>query len=368
MELKHVSAIDEANKAVTILLYGAIGNKVDGDYFAQEIQYLQREYDQITIRINSEGGSVMQGLSIFNAILASKATIITHIDGIAASMAAPIALAGDIVKMNDFARIMVHNPFIPGRSNISKKEERMVENMSSMLADLLSRRGCEKEKMTEFMAKETWFKADEALALKLVDEVVNTGKAQAVEQALSGLAALSENDFFNFINTNKQVNDMKAIASLFGLEASATEQDVLNEIKALQMENKTLKTKADGLEKLANELKAEKAEAVKKEVEALADEAIAAGFFEKESRESLITMGTNSFDTFKTMIKGLKKPETESLTATLAGAAAAAAGGSEPEKDFEWYRRNDPIALTEMKTAEPERFKKLEAAWEKKYC
>jgi hypothetical protein len=68
------------------------------------------------------------------------------------------------------------------------------------------------------------------------------------------------------------------------------------------------------------------------------------------------------------MIKGLKKPETESLTATLAGAAAAAAGGSEPEKDFEWYRRNDPIALTEMKTAEPERFKKLEAAWEKKYC
>jgi ATP-dependent Clp protease, protease subunit len=101
MELKHVTSLDELKKTATLLLYGEIGDKVDGDYFAQEINFLSKQYDEIVIRINSGGGSVLQGLSIFNAMLNSPAFIVVNIDGIAASMAGVIAMAGNIVRMND---------------------------------------------------------------------------------------------------------------------------------------------------------------------------------------------------------------------------------------------------------------------------
>lgn len=366
MELKHIFAKDQANKTVTLLLYGGIGEKIDGDYFAREIDYLSNEYDEITIRINSPGGNVIQGLSIFNAMLQSKAFIIAQIDGIAASMAGVIPMAADRVVMNDFARIMIHNPFYPGRNNLSNKDKKTLETFTNMLTDLLSRRGVDKEKISDYMEKETWFTADEAKELGLIDEVISTGKAKKVENFLSGIAAeaITPDHFTEYLSIKQQqANEMEAIAKLFGLSATASEAEVTTEIKALQLENDSLKAKVTELDKLSNDLKAEKEAAQKKEVEALADMAIKNGYFAAEQRDTLIKMGENSFDTFKGMIDGLKKP-VGSLSAAMQASAGASAQGEE-KKDFEWYRRNDPQALSAMQASEPERFNKLYSEWEK---
>ena len=70
-------------------LYGAIGPRVDGDYFAQELASLDRgDFDMIHIRMNSPGGNVFQGMSIVSAILSMNTPVCVHIDGIAPSMAA----------------------------------------------------------------------------------------------------------------------------------------------------------------------------------------------------------------------------------------------------------------------------------------
>ena len=98
-------------------LYGAIGPRVDGDYFAQELASLDRgDFDMIHIRMNSPGGNVFQGMSIVSAILSMNTPVCVHIDGIAASMAAVVAVAADRVCMMDFAKMMIHDPYFTGES------------------------------------------------------------------------------------------------------------------------------------------------------------------------------------------------------------------------------------------------------------
>lgn len=363
MHLKNVVSQDEANKSVTLLLYGRIGETIDGDHFAQEITYLSEQYDEIVIRINSEGGSVLQGLSIFNAMLNSKAFIIACIDGVAASMAGVIAMAADLIRMNDFARIMVHNPLIPGLKNLSKKEIKTLDNIRDMLTDLLSRRGIDKAVMSDFMSKETWFKAGDALAIGLIDEIIPTNKADLVNNSLADIAAISGEHFMNFIDNIPKKQDMKLIAALFGLTAQADEAEVISNIKALQTENATLQGKLTELKALADELKTRNDAQQTKAVEALVDGAIKNGFFAIEQRADLIAMGQASFETFSKTIDGLKKPAAQSLANILSQANGGEQGAE--KHDFEWYRKNDPQALTEMKTLEPERFAKLYEAWAK---
>ena len=70
----------------------------------------------IHIRMNSPGGNVFQGMSIVSAILSMNTPVCVHIDGIAASMAAVVAVAADRVGMMDFANMMIHDPYFTGES------------------------------------------------------------------------------------------------------------------------------------------------------------------------------------------------------------------------------------------------------------
>lgn len=364
MELKHIISKDEEKKSVTLLLYGAIGGELNGHYFAQEINYLSEYYDEIVIRINSEGGSVIEGLSIFNAVMLSKAKTVCHIEGVAASMAGVIPMAADKVIMNDFARIMLHNPFVPGRAKLSKKEEAAVANFKQVLTDLVSKRY--KGNTSDMLDAETWFDAKDAMKEGLIDEIVNTGQYEKVNNELSLIAAtaITSDLFSEYLSINNR-KEMKEIASLFGLEATAKEIDIVNEIKALQLKAEALKQKETELNELANTLRAELKEQRKKEVEDLADKAISAGYFDKDKRSEIIALGEQSFDAFKKMIDSLK-PVAASLSAVIASAQPTASGAEE-KKDFVWYSKHEPETLAEMKTLEPERYKKLEKEYAEKY-
>mgnify|MGYP002094571358 CR=1 FL=1 len=139
-------------------LYGAIGPRVDGDYFAQELASLDRgDFDMIHIRMNSPGGNVFQGMSIVSAILSMNTPVCVHIDGIAASMAmrrapkcffaasmaAVVAVAADRVCMMDFAKMMIHDPYFTGESGkaMSPKQKKALARLTDMLRQVLVRRG-----------------------------------------------------------------------------------------------------------------------------------------------------------------------------------------------------------------------------------
>jgi ATP-dependent protease ClpP protease subunit len=236
MEFKNKIAIDRATREATIHLYGIIGDKIDGDYLGLEIDYLDENYDTINIRINSDGGSVSQGLSIVSAILKCKAQVNCYVDGIAASMAAVIALCGDKVYINDYAQIMIHDPaYADADGNIVKKlspkDQKSLNSLKEILVNLLSRTGKDKETVAKLMKAETWFNAETALAEGFVHEVVSTTRtAELVAlQPRQLVAKLIEEDE-RIINPNKET--MKQVIARFGLTEEATEEQVLTAIDA----------------------------------------------------------------------------------------------------------------------------------------
>jgi ATP-dependent protease ClpP protease subunit len=106
-----------ASKEATIYIYGVIGGFDWDTYsyintsnkFVQEFNELEKTADIIHVHINSPGGSIYDGMPIYNVLNNSKKTIYTYVDGLAASMASLIALAGDKVFGYRNSMFMVHN-------------------------------------------------------------------------------------------------------------------------------------------------------------------------------------------------------------------------------------------------------------------
>lgn len=102
-----------ADNSVEIFIYGDIGDSWDDEsttaaQFVKDLAGLGST--DITLRINSPGGSVTDGLAIYNALKRHPAKVTTEIDGIAASIASLIAMAGDTVNMASNALFMIHAP------------------------------------------------------------------------------------------------------------------------------------------------------------------------------------------------------------------------------------------------------------------
>jgi ATP-dependent Clp endopeptidase proteolytic subunit ClpP len=128
----------------------------------------------ISLRINSPGGSVFDGQAIANAIKRHPASVTAYIDGLAASIASVIAIAGDRCVMADNALLMVHNAWAVAAGNAADLRD-MAEVLDkvdgSIVAAYVEKSGQDEEAVRAVMADETWFTADEAFAFGLIDEV-----------------------------------------------------------------------------------------------------------------------------------------------------------------------------------------------------
>ena len=179
-----------------ILLYDEIG------WWGITAKDFKRELDavkapNITLRINSPGGSVFDGLAIFNAVREHPATVTTRVDGLAASMASLIALAGDRVEIADNAFMMIHNPWsiAIGDANEMRKEADLLDKVASpVLAAYVEKTGQNEADIAALMDDETWFNADEALAIGLADEVL--ADKDEDEDAAEQVAALFDLSVF----------------------------------------------------------------------------------------------------------------------------------------------------------------------------
>jgi ATP-dependent Clp endopeptidase proteolytic subunit ClpP len=167
-----------------VLLYGFIDPyDVSASDFAKEMRSLEKEYANINVRINSGGGSVFEGFAIYNAIKNSQANIETYIDGLAASMASIIALAGKKVHMSKMARLMTHQPSSGsyGNSEDLRKNADLLDGLEkTMCAIYAAKTGkTPDECKTCFLnGKDNWFDAQQAKDNGLVDEIYD---AEGVE-------------------------------------------------------------------------------------------------------------------------------------------------------------------------------------------
>jgi ATP-dependent Clp endopeptidase proteolytic subunit ClpP len=121
--------------------------------------------DEIHVHINSPGGSVFDGLAIFNFLRAHAASVTTYVDGLAASIASIIALAGEKLVMPENAYLMIHEPWTYTSGNASEllKDVELLTKLTDSLANIYSERcGKDVEEIKTLMAAETWQTGKEA--------------------------------------------------------------------------------------------------------------------------------------------------------------------------------------------------------------
>lgn len=131
----------------------------------------------IHLRINSPGGSVFAARAMEQALRDHKGKVIVHIDGLAASAATFIAMAGDEVIMAKGAMFMIHKAWTGmwGNANDLRKEADLLDKIDGTLADTYaSKTGKDLGQIAAWMAEETWFTADEALEHGFATSIAET--------------------------------------------------------------------------------------------------------------------------------------------------------------------------------------------------
>jgi ATP-dependent Clp protease protease subunit len=161
-------------KGAEIVIYDEIGAfGIPAKAFLDELKALGPVAD-LTLRINSPGGSVFDGVAIYNALRRHEARITVWIDGIVASIASMIAMAGDEIVMPENAMLMIHDPsgLVMGTAADMRAMAEALDKMKTgMVAAYRDKSGCDDAEIEALMAAETWLSAQEAVAIGLADRV-----------------------------------------------------------------------------------------------------------------------------------------------------------------------------------------------------
>jgi len=157
----------------TVYLYDEIGwFGISAEDFVKDLNKIQSE--TIHLRVNSPGGSVFDGTTIYNAIKQHKSKFIAHVDGLAASIASVIVMGADEIQMAENAFMMIHEPWsiVIGNAEGMRAEANLLDKVRDTIAKTyLNKSGLERDKINELMNAETWFTAQEAVDAGFADSI-----------------------------------------------------------------------------------------------------------------------------------------------------------------------------------------------------
>lgn len=154
-----------------IYIYEAIGEGWFGGITAKSFNDSMRELGAVNaldIYINSPGGSVFDGIAIHNQIKRhAAAEKIVHVDGIAASIASVIAMAGTEIRIADNGMFMIHDPWgmsIGTAEEMRKQAEALDKIRDTLLDTYVAKTGGDRKQISQWMSEETWMNADESVS------------------------------------------------------------------------------------------------------------------------------------------------------------------------------------------------------------
>ena len=200
IKAKAAPAAADQKTSAEVFIYGDIGESWWGDSvaasdFVKEIAAL--DVEELTVRINSYGGSVSDGLAIYNALKRHKASVTVSIDGVAVSIASLIAMAGDTVEMAENAMFMVHAPwgYASGNSALMREYADLLDKYAQAMSNsYAAKTGKTAEDCLALLTDgvDHWFTAAEAQAEGYVD-TVTTALAVAASFDREAFAARAKN-------------------------------------------------------------------------------------------------------------------------------------------------------------------------------
>ena len=231
---------DEA-EAVNIQIYDEIssddfwGDVVTAKAINDEIEKANGK--PLNIHINSYGGEVFEGFAIYNNLKSYTGRKVVYVDGIAASIASVIAMAGDEVYMNKASMLMIHNAsgVAVGNAEEMKKVVNALEQINEVIRDVYKNRSnLDDEQLKEFMDNETYFTPQEAVQYGFADGIVEEDVPE--EPTATALKNLSD-------SISERIEQLKEIKNVIITEA----QDGVSVVDEEPINNK--KSKMDWLRK-----------------------------------------------------------------------------------------------------------------------
>ena len=256
----HLSVRNIGNdKPLELVIHGVIGDNAGMD--SQTVSDCLAAYDgsQINVSINSPGGSAADGIAIYNMLKRHPANVKVIIDGLAASAASVIAMAGDLVEMSDSAMMMIHDPMVNCSGNASEMRNTAdtLDKWASAIANsYLNHFNVGLNEIRDMMARETWLTAEETFGYGIVSQLSTSGQP---------VAALGFVENYKNVPSNLGVIQMGEIKNEVVEEVTEEKEavetvaeEVTEEIAEVAVEEVT--------EEIAEELAEELVEEVAKEV------------------------------------------------------------------------------------------------------
>jgi len=185
--------IENKDDEATVYIYDEISwFGINAEQFIKELNDITAK--MVNIRFNSPGGSVFDGTAIFNAIKQHKSKTITHIDGLAASIASVIALASDEIRMAENAFLMIHDPWsiVIGTADTMREEADLLDKIGGTIAKTyMNKTGKDEKEIKALMAAETWMTAEEAKEMGFIDVIDEAEKDEKAKATLFDLSVFA---------------------------------------------------------------------------------------------------------------------------------------------------------------------------------
>lgn len=162
-----------------IVIYGAIGDSwfedsISAKQFSDELKNIGPSVTDITVRINSPGGSCFDGITIYNRLKQHPAKVTVIVDGLAASIASIIALAGDEIIMSEGALYMIHLPWTMAagnRNDLDNTVDRLIDVENQLVSIYSNKTKMSKNEIRAMLEKETWLDASQTIEMGFADRI-----------------------------------------------------------------------------------------------------------------------------------------------------------------------------------------------------
>ncbi len=218
--------------------------------FVKEIRQIKND---IILHINSPGGQVFDGLAIYNSLKAHTSKVITKIEGIAASMASIIALAGETIEMSENSMFMIHNPLVnvTGDSEELRKNAELLDRIKEQIVNIyVSHSSLSADEIGSLMDQETWFTAKEAKEKGFINTIIdNVAVSNNFDHQFEG-----KQEYQEWIKNNIREENMEELFEVLGVknkaEAVVKIDALTTQVTALSAKNQKLETEVNNLRKI----------------------------------------------------------------------------------------------------------------------
>ena len=361
-----------------IKVYGYIGpwDEVDYKRFQQTFRNIVKENKNMTMRLHCGGGSVLEGLAVYDLIRGSECKVHVIVEGMAASMGSILALAGDTIEMTENAFFMMHE--VKAGSYGGKAAMEGALELRNQAEERISKIYKERTTASEETiaawfnnGKDNWLDAETCLDIKLCDTIIKPKKQRKLDNKVAITNKTPMEAWETLANTivvpseksnqkpkniamKAQLVNMLVASGIENLTASSTDEDV--NIAFQTVINKA--KKADDYKQQLDNFKLENAKAI-------IDPAVAAGKILAPEKDSWLEMATERPEVARQAIERMVgKPDPNASVARQPRTVTEDPNQPEMLKgredwSFTKWQEKDPEGLMKLEASHPDAFEKL---------